>query len=83
MIIVSKRLLITDNSPNSQEAFKILKKKNIDFIEIPIKTISSSNFKAPTLLAPEGRFEGIDFVKAYTKAEENGFHKRLETSTTT
>ena len=76
------RVLITDDSPNSREASEDLRKKKIVFIEIPIEKISQVDFEVPLLLAPEGRFEGVNLVKAYSKAEENGFHKKLEKTTT-
>ena len=76
------RVLITDGSPNSLEAAEDLRKKKISFVELSIEKISQVDFKVPMLLAPEGRFEGVNLVKAYSKAEVNGFHKKLEKKTT-
>jgi hypothetical protein len=72
------RILITDDSTNCLEAIEMLKAMKIDFFQISIDKISQSNFEVPTLLAPEGRFEGINLVKMYSKAEKNGFHKMIE-----
>ena len=74
------RFLVVDKSKESQQAIRILKDKQINFEVIPIEQSFTNNFKVPLLLTPEGRFEGIDLVRTYTKAEENGFHKKLEIS---
>lgn len=72
------RILIIDESKSSQEAREILRTGKIDFMEIHSEKLSQLNFHIPTLLAPEGQFEGIELVKKYTTAENNGFHKKLE-----
>ena len=76
------RILITDRTKSSQEAVENLKKMKVSFVEISVEKISPVNFKIPVLLAPEGRFEGVESVKMYLKAERNGFNKKLENPTT-
>jgi len=75
--MVKMRVLIIDDSRNCAEAVETFKKMEIPFETISIDKISHNNFELPTLLAPEGRFEGIHSVKMYTKAEKNGFHKLI------
>lgn len=71
------RILVTDRSEKSREALDTLEEMKIDFFEITIEKIARINFEVPLLLAPEGRFEGLDLVKMYSKAEKNGFHEML------
>ena len=67
------RVLITDGSRHSHEAKETLQQMEISFLEISIDRISSNHLKIPTLLTPEGTFEGVDLVKMYSTAEKNPF----------
>ena len=71
------RILIIDDSRNCAEAVDIFEKMEIPFVRISIEEIAHNNFELPTLLAPEGKFEGIPSIKMYTEAEKNGFHKMI------
>ncbi len=76
--VTKLRVLITDESRHSREAKDTLVAMDIPFYEISIDRISANNYKIPTLLTPEGTFEGIELVKVYSVAEKNGFHKMVE-----
>lgn len=77
MEMENMRVLIIDDSRNCTEAIETFKKMEIPFVIVSIDKIAQTNFELPTLLAPEGRFEGIHSVKMYTEAEKNGFHKMI------
>ena len=72
------RILIVENTASSRKAFEMLKKRRIEFTEIHVEDLTQVNFHIPLLLAPEGKFEGLDLVQIYANAELNGFHKKLE-----
>lgn len=75
--IENDRVLIIDDSNQSKEAIQVLRNMEISFVCISREKIAQTNFKLPTLLAPEGKFEGIFSVKMYSEAERNGFHKMI------
>ncbi len=70
------RVLVTDESSFSLKAKEILKIGKIGFTELSCDSVSSSSSTPPYLLAPEGRFEGVQSVSMYVRAEKNGIHKR-------
>lgn len=71
------RVLIIDDSRNCAEAVNIFEQMEIPFVIVPIEDIAHNNFELPTLLTPEGKFEGIPSIKMYTEAEKKGFHKMI------
>ncbi|GAG15051.1 unnamed protein product [marine sediment metagenome] len=72
------RILITDETESSKKVLEILREIDIQFTEIRVGELSQTDFLLPTLIAPEGRFEGEQLVQVYAKAEKNGFHKKIE-----
>ena len=68
-------LLVDYSSPASQEAIKILRSRNIDFVEYDIGKFEESccgelpTTVAPSVFAPEGVFKGLEGVVQYASSE--------------
>lgn len=52
--------LFYDKSVKSQAAIRMLKEA-----KIPFETTKSSNIAAPCVFAPEGKFKGLEGIKAF------------------
>ena len=75
--MVKMRILITDETESSRKVLDLLREIELEFTEIRVDDLSHTDFPLPTLIAPEGRFEGELLVQVYAKAEKNGFHKKI------
>lgn len=66
-----KAILLVDDKEETKIAKKILFVNNIDFIEYHISKFEESccgelpTTKAPSIIAPEGVFKGIDGIKEF------------------
>lgn len=70
-----KPVLLIDDRDESGEAARILGAKNIEFIEYDISKFEESccaelpTTRAPSIIAPEGVFRGLEGVKEYASME--------------
>lgn len=70
-----KPVLLIDDRDESGEAARILGAKSIEFIEYDISKFEESccaelpTTRAPSIIAPEGVFRGLEGVKEYASME--------------
>ncbi len=75
--MVVMRVLVTDDSENSAKAKRVLVAARIEFTEMNVENIWRDDLKTPTLITPEGIFEGWTSVEMYSRVEAKGFHKTI------
>ena len=67
------RLLIIDASAESQDAQTILREKNLFF---STRANEGCRYKPPCLITDDGRFEGLECIKNYTKVVDSIIKRR-------
>jgi len=72
VVVKRKPVLIVDESDDSMKAIDLLKRLDIEYVEYDIKKFEESccgelpTTKAPSLLAVEGIFKGLQEINEYT-----------------
>lgn len=72
-----KPVLLIDNSEESLEAIRLLDLSKYQYVKYHIQKFEESccgelpTTKAPSILAPEGVFKGLDGVKEYLATDKN------------
>jgi hypothetical protein len=79
---IRKPVLIVDDNDDSQTALQLFNEKRLEYVQYHINKLSGgccggvsdetntlSTVTAPTIIAPEGIFKGLDGIKDYFDSE--------------